>query len=274
MSLNGDLQLCFQLASEKGASSWLTCRPLKAHGFNLSKTEFRDGLALRYGWKPTKMPSTCSCGASFTISHALSCSTGGYPSLRHNEIRDVTAGLLKRVANNITIEPHIRSITGERFHHRSAITDQQARLDVAANGVWGARFDRTFFDVRVFNPFAASNHSTSIISSYQRHEKEKHRSYEEQVREVEHSTFVPIVLATSGGMGKAATSLYKRIADLLSEKISEPYSSVMAYIRCKISFALLRACITCVRGARRLRSNASAVDTSAVLAVAEARIAH
>ena len=99
-------------------------------------------------------------------------------------------------------------------------------------------------------------------------------SYEERVREVEHSTFVPVVLVTSGGMGKAATSLYKRIADLLSEKTSESYSSVMAYIRYKISYALFRACITCMRCARRPRSNTSAADTSAVLAVAEVRIAH
>ena len=89
---------------------------------------------------------------------------------------------------------------------------------------------------------------------------------------MEHSNFVPVILATSGGMGKAATSPYKRIADLLSEKTREPYSSVMAYFRCKISYALLRVCIMCVQGARRPRSNASAADTSAVSAVAEARM--
>lgn len=38
----------------------------------------------------------------------------------------------------------------------------QARLDVGASGVGGERFDHTFIDVRVFNPFAASNRSTFL----------------------------------------------------------------------------------------------------------------
>ena len=90
LTQNTDIQFCVGLAAEKGASAWLTCRPLKAHGFALSKGEFRDGLALRYGWQPAHLPSSYPCGASFTVAHALSCSLGGFPSLRHNEVRDVT----------------------------------------------------------------------------------------------------------------------------------------------------------------------------------------
>ena len=272
LSLPSGLQHCMRLASEKGASSWLTCRPLKAHAFALSKGEFRDGLALRYGWTPSHLPTHCACGESFTICHALSCSRGGFPSLRHNEVRDVTASLLKRVAHSVVLEPHLQPITGESFRHRSAITNPQARLDIAASGVWGGRFDRTFFDVRVFNPFASSNRTTSVPSSYQRHEREKRRCYEERVCEVEHGSFCPVVLSTSGGMGKSATSLYKRIADMLSEKCQDPYSRVMAWIRCRVSFALLRACIACLRGARRPIFTPSVTAASVDLVVAEARL--
>ena len=38
------------LASEKGSSSWLNALPLKRYNFNLTKSEFRDGISLRYGW--------------------------------------------------------------------------------------------------------------------------------------------------------------------------------------------------------------------------------
>ena len=38
-----DWALAISLAEEKGASSWLTCRPISRHGFALSKAEFRDG---------------------------------------------------------------------------------------------------------------------------------------------------------------------------------------------------------------------------------------
>ena len=45
-------QRVIDLTAEKGSSSWLTCMPLKRHGFALSKAEFRDGVHLRYSWQP------------------------------------------------------------------------------------------------------------------------------------------------------------------------------------------------------------------------------
>ena len=50
--------------------------------------------SLRYGWPPLRTPTLCACGASFSVDHVLSCPKGGLPSLRHNEIRDLTATLL------------------------------------------------------------------------------------------------------------------------------------------------------------------------------------
>ena len=154
------------LAAERGASSWLPCRPLSRCGFALSKGEFWVALSLRYNWRLPRMPATCGCGSPFSIAHALPCPTGGYPSIRHNEIRDVTAGLLKRVATNVAVEPHLQPLPGEQLRLRTAITDDNARLDVAANGVWGGRFERTFIDVRVFNPYAPSNQSSSLPATY------------------------------------------------------------------------------------------------------------
>ena len=40
------------LASEKGASNWLTALPLKGFGFALHKSAFRDAPSLRYVWTP------------------------------------------------------------------------------------------------------------------------------------------------------------------------------------------------------------------------------
>ena len=37
--------------------------------------------------------SKCECGNSFNVEHALSCRKGGFPSLRHNEIRDTLCSL-------------------------------------------------------------------------------------------------------------------------------------------------------------------------------------
>ena len=95
--LTPPLQRAMNLAHERGSSSWLTSLPIKEHGFCLHKSAFVDALALRYGWAPSRTPTTCACGASFSVEHVLSCPKGGFPSIRHNELRDLTASLLTEV---------------------------------------------------------------------------------------------------------------------------------------------------------------------------------
>ncbi|XP_065189589.1 uncharacterized protein LOC135820204 [Sycon ciliatum] len=257
-----ELELQLTLASEKGASSWLTCRPLAIHGFRLSKAEFRDALCLWYGWTPARLPSGCVCGhGNFDVTHALSCSTGGFPSIRHNEIRDLTADVLRQVTHGVCTEPMLQPVTGEKFRLLSTTTADQARLDVAANGIWGGRFERTFLDIRVFNPYAASNRAASVSSVYARHEKEKRRRYEQRLLEVDRATFVPVVLSATGGTSKCASALFKRLASMLSDKLKELYSVTMAWLRCKLSFALVRASVMCLRGARSSSTHRVTRDT-------------
>ena len=55
-TLTDDERYVMALASEKGASNWLAALPLQRYGFNLTKVEFKDGLALRYGWQPKNLP--------------------------------------------------------------------------------------------------------------------------------------------------------------------------------------------------------------------------
>ena len=126
----------------------------------------------------------------------------------------------------------------------------QGYIDVAASGFWGGRFERAFFDVRIFNPHASSNRTSLIASSYRRHEQEKRRVYERRVREIEHATFTPFVMSSTGGIGPCATVVLKRLGGLLAEKNAASYSSVMGLLRCRLSFALLRSSIMCIRGSR------------------------
>ena len=71
--LPSSLQKSMSLASEKGASTWLSTLPIEEHGFALHKGGFRDALCLRYGWQPTLLPSQCACGKKFSVEHALNC---------------------------------------------------------------------------------------------------------------------------------------------------------------------------------------------------------
>ena len=92
-SLPPDLKRIISLSSEKGASSWLSSLPDEEHGFARA---FHDALYLRYGWLPSGLPVNCACGQGFSVDHALNCPTGGYPTLRHNELRDFTAEICRK----------------------------------------------------------------------------------------------------------------------------------------------------------------------------------
>ena len=68
---------------------------------------------------------------------------------------------------------------------------------------------------------------------------------------VEHGTFTPLVIGTSGGCGKECGPGCKHLAELAAVKDNEPYSRVMGWMRARLSFEVLRSSITCIRGTRR-----------------------
>ena len=124
---------------------------------------------------------------------------GGFPTIRHNEIRDITASLLTEVCSNVATEPALQPLSGESMAARTANTDDGARVDIRARGFWNGMQD-AFFDVRVFYPNASSYRSQSLASVYRRHEQAKKREYGERIRNVERGVFTPLVLSSTGGM--------------------------------------------------------------------------
>ena len=87
------------------------------------------------------------------MDHALSCGNGGFKSLRHNQIRDLTVNLLKIICHDVLIEPTLQQLAGELLHERTANITDVAPVDIAARGFWISG-QRAFFDIRVFNPMA------------------------------------------------------------------------------------------------------------------------
>ena len=260
--LNAAQQHTREVAKEKGAGSWLNTRPLETQGYHLSSAEFRDAVSVRMAWTPHDLPKTCNCGADFTVAHALSCPLGGFPTLRHNETRDLLADVMTEACNSVAIEPVLNPVDGRNFRHKSTTTDPNARVDIVAGGVWGGRFERAFFDVCVFNAFAQSNAARTLASTYQFHERRKIAKYAERVREVEHGSFIPMVFSSSGSCGPITTKTLKRLAFLLSQKRKVNYSDTISWLRRRISFSLLRASSQCLRGARsKLHSPQRPSDT-------------
>ena len=73
--------------------------------------------------------------------------------MRHNQIRDFEADLLKEVCKDVKVEPLLLPLGNSGT--LSSNTAEKARLDVSAVGVWSP-MERTFLDVRVMHPNSPS----------------------------------------------------------------------------------------------------------------------
>ena len=140
---------------------------------------------------------------------------GSFPTIRHNELIDFTASLLTEVCHNVATEPHLQPLNGESMSLHSAITIDNAQVDIRANGFWTGSQD-AYFDIRVFHPNAPSN-AGSISSAFKKHEDVEKRAYGQHIRQIEHGVFTPLVFLSTGGIGREATIFYKRIVDLLGD---------------------------------------------------------
>ena len=74
--------------------------------------------------------------------------------MKHNEFHDSFANLLSDVCHDVEIEPHLRPLQGKTFALKSTTTDDDVRLDIKAKGLWELRFNKTYFDVKNFNPLS------------------------------------------------------------------------------------------------------------------------
>ena len=251
-SQDADTQRSIEQLSEPGASSWLGALPLAEQGFNLTKGEFQDALALRYNRTVKNLPSKCPCGSTFTVTHALNCHLGGFVNARHDNIRDVECSLLRSVVHDVEREPSLQPVLNREGYQETAILDDDARLDIRARGFWRDG-QNAFFDVRITNVDSASQRNSSLKSVLRKHETEKKRHYNKRVMEVEHGTFTPLIFSTSGVMAHECSIFHKSLAEKLAEKKNERYEEVVRYLRVKFSFLALKSTLLCLRGSRTVK---------------------
>ena len=241
-------------AQEKGASSWLSALPIERLGYTLNKRDFRDAICLRYGWPVHDTPSFCACGGKNDLDHVLTCPVGGYTIMRHNALRDTEADLMKEVCRDVKIEPALIPIPNDKQ------TQDQARCDISAQGVWSP-CEKTFFDVRVCHPNAASYMTKSFDALYLEKEKEKKSKYNDRVINIEKASFTPLVFLTTGGQSKECDRLNKRLSELIANKRKEQYCHVVAHVRTRLRFSLLKSTLTALRGYRgKIHSRVAALD--------------
>ena len=89
----------------KAYPNWLASLLMRNYEFGLSKQEFREAIRMRYGWALDWLLAICVSGSRFDVPHALSYKRGGFVTLRHNELRNTTADLLRKVCVDVKIDP-------------------------------------------------------------------------------------------------------------------------------------------------------------------------
>ena len=65
--------------------------------------------------------SAAHYGTSFSVDNAMTCHMGDFPTIRHNEICDITATLLTEICHNVTTESLLQPITIIRSHSLIAL---------------------------------------------------------------------------------------------------------------------------------------------------------
>ena len=91
-----------------------------------------------------------------------------------------------------------------------------------------------------------------------------HHHHTQRVIDVEQGTFTPLVFTTTGGIGEGCKRYHIRLAELIAAKKGEEYANTVFWIRSKVSFAILRSALLCLRGSRTpkrtIRSNVQEAD--------------
>ena len=258
-----ELKLALKAATEKGASSWVTATPSYDHG------QGRVHRCLVHSiWVDDAEPSYDVCvWGCFHIQHALDCKLGGLRTIQHNEVRDVVAQCMREAGHSLVeVEPQLQELSGEVFDYKSANKEADARSDIKCCGFWTNK-RQAYFDVKVVSPFARSYVGLKPAQLFRMAEKAKVREYRARILEVEHGDFNPLVFTCTGGMAPQCHLVMKRLAEQLSKKLNLQNSVVSGWLRCRLSFALLRTTLLCVRATRRKRF---VIDNNIELAVSEA----
>ena len=186
------------------------------------------------------MPKFCACRKSNSVDHALSCMAmeGGFSVLRHNNVRDTKAEILREVCKDVNIEPPL--IPSDKLGDRS-------KIDIGARGLWSG-LERTLCDVRIFHPGASSYRNRKVEAVYKQHEDEKKNKYLRHVIETEKCSFTPLVFCTHDGCAPEADKFHKQVATLLTKKRNILYSKAILYVRRSVMFSILRTTLMAIRG--------------------------
>ena len=242
---------------------FLTVMPSEVSGTTLSAEEFRVGILLRLGMTPKGLPSLCDgCGAPFTVEHAHRCKKGGLVTSRHNEIRDTHIHLnqLATPASTVLSEPKIFTGREEQFVKGSVDGTVRGLNGRNVKVKWGKKGDmlvknfwapgtECIFDVQVTDtdqPSYLRMDPKKALETLAAAKKNKYLS----ACLLQRRHFTPLLISVDGLMESEGEAYCQRLASKLADKWQKPYSSVMGYVKSRLSIALVRAVHLTIMGSR------------------------
>ncbi|KAL7477235.1 hypothetical protein ACHAW6_003052 [Cyclotella cf. meneghiniana] len=206
------------------AGAWLSTILDRFSGTELTKDEWFDNVAIRYGRLPADLPDHCnSCGAGLTLEHRLNCKCGGLVGICHDDVRNEWAHLCSIALTDlqVVIKPTIFYGNGSRaggnnvtpttprtINQTNTLGDE-ARGDVQAHGFWN-QGRGTVFDVCICDTNSRSYGNTSLSKILEQHAKEKKDNYETAC--LDHCRdFTPLVYSVDGMASKDARTAEQHI---------------------------------------------------------------
>ena len=189
--------------------------------------------------------------------------------MRHDGPKNLFARVAREVFHDVEVEPGLTELTGEVMDLKSANTKPDARADVRIKSFYTEK-QNAFFDFRAFYPFAKSFSNSTTDAVFESVAKAKRREYGQRVAQVENGSFIPMVFASTGGMGKETA--IGHLARKISEKRKQPYSGVVGWLRAKFAFEFAWSALICLRGSRSRRVNLDDCDSPPDVVLADAKL--
>lgn len=164
---------------------------------------------------------------------------------------------LTGVCPNVSTEPrHFNQSQDRPCMYRSANAEEGAKLDVKAQNFWDSSRSSAFFYIKVFNSYLCmppSNCKKTSAACYRRHQQEKRHiyniMYKKRINNVEHVSFTPIVLSSTGGLGP--TTMAFNPVSFLRSLLTSPTAGPWHPFNAKSpSPCMLDSTIMCLKGAR------------------------
>ena len=158
---------------------------------------------------------------------------------RHNELRDAIGDSASLIWSSVKREPIVKNVHDDD-------SGEVLIADLCVRGVWLPQAE-ALFDIRIIDTDAQSylgRSPTQVISVTDNEKKMKYLDAAAALR----AHFIPLCFSVDGVAGSEAVSFLKRLAYCLSARWERSYADIMYWICARLSFAILRATVLCVRG--------------------------